>query len=151
MGKSINCNSVRREFTNFLRVRRKILHGLAADLREELPKKARSNHIPRNHLLCEFLREIIAVLLRSNPSPRDLSVMRKGIHGARRNDLSLVITLAMLIDREGALLLTVDTIGIPKPTNAAASDPCGGHQSNDNLRRTQKVIHYSSLLGFCVD
>lgn len=148
MGKSINCNSFRREFLDFLRVRREILDHLAAGLREELPEKRGGNHIPRNHVLGKILGVIIAVLLRTNPAPRDLSVVRKGIHWARRNHLPLMVTLAMLVDLKRSLGLTSDAIRIPEPTNAATRNPCGGNQPKDDLRRTEDKIHYFTVNSY---
>ena len=146
MGKSINCNSFRREFLNFLLVRREILEHLTLGLGEKLPEECRRNEIARNHLLRKILGVIIAVFLRTNPAPRDLSVVRKGIHGARGNHRPLVVTLAMLIHRKRALLLTSDSIRIPEPTNAAARNPCGGDQTKDDLRRTEDKIHYFNVI-----
>ena len=98
MGKSINCNSVRREFANFLRVRREILDRLSTGLREELPKERRCDHIARNHLLRKILGVVIAILLRPNPPPGNLSMLCKRIHRSRRNYVTFVVALAMLVD-----------------------------------------------------
>ena len=148
MGKSINCNSFRREFLNFLRVRREILDHLALGLGEKLPEECRRNEIARNHLLRKILGVIIAVLLRPNPTPRDLSVICKGIHRTRRNHRPLVVTLAMLIHCKRTLLLTSDSIRIPEPANAATRNPCGGNQTDDDLRRTKDKIHYFTVIPY---
>ena len=148
MGKSINCNSLRGKFADFVRVRAELLDDLALRLRETLPEKRRGNHIPRNHLVRELLGVITAVLMVPDPAPRNLAMMCKRIHRTSGNHTTLMVSLAMNVNLERSLLLLMNSIGITEETLTAAPKKRRDAQTKDNLCGSKDVIHYFSLMCY---
>ena len=132
---------------DFLRVRTEILNDLSTDLRETLPEELGSNHIAWNHLVRKILRIISAVLMNSNPAPRDLTMVLKRIHTASRNHATLVILAAMNVNLERTLLLHMNPIGFTEESATTAPKKRRDPQTEDSLCGSEDKIHYLSLMG----
>lgn len=148
VGKSINCNSLGGKFADFLRVRTELLDDLALGLWETLPEKCRRDEISGNHVVCEILRVITAVLMHTNPAPRNLAVVSKGIHRTSGDHTTLLVSLAMHMNLERSLFLRMNSIGITEKTLTAAPKKRRDAQTKDNLCGSKDVIHYWILISY---
>lgn len=148
MGKSINCNSFRGKFDDFLRVRTEILNDLSLRLRETLLEELGSNHIARNHLICEIFRVIRTVLMNSNPPPRDLAMVLEGIPRASRNHTPFLISTAVNMNLEHTLFLHMNPIGLSEETLTTAPKKRRDPQTEDELCGSKDEVHYFNVIDY---
>ncbi len=148
MGKSINCNSFRGKFDDFLRVDTEVLDNLTAGLRETCPEERRRNHIARNHLVREILRVIPTVLMNTNPAPRNLAMVLKRIPGTSRNHATLLISTAVDTHDKLSLRLRMNPIGITEETLTTAPKKRRDPQTKDSLCGSEDKVHYFTVMSY---
>lgn len=148
MGKSINCNSFRGKFDDFLRVDTEVLDNLATGLRETCPEERRCQHIARNHLVREILRIIPTVLVNTNPAPWNLAMVLKRIPRTNRNHATLLISTAVDKNPEISLRLRMNPIGITEETLTTAPKKRRDPQTKDSLCGSEDKVHYFTVMSY---